>query len=222
VESPNPIWTVWQLADSAFPTGAFAHSWGLEAAWQAGEVAGVAALRRFLHDSLVQTGHAALPLAHAAHRDAARIEALDRLCDRFLTNPVANRASAVQGRAFLSTCVRTWPNDSLVALSNRSSGLCGHHAPLFGAALAALGIPRPTMQQLLLLGTLRGVLASAVRLGIAGSYEAQQMQHDAAPDLEAVLRQCGDFDETDLAQASPVLDLLHAAHDRLYSRLFQS
>ena len=42
-------WLFWQLADSAFPTGGFAHSWGLEAAWQSGEVADVAALRRFVH-----------------------------------------------------------------------------------------------------------------------------------------------------------------------------
>ena len=31
-------WLLWQLADSAFPTGGFAHSGGLEAAWQNGEV----------------------------------------------------------------------------------------------------------------------------------------------------------------------------------------
>ena len=36
---PVPEALVWQLVDSAFPTGAFAHSLGLEAAWHHGEVA---------------------------------------------------------------------------------------------------------------------------------------------------------------------------------------
>ena len=31
-------WLTWQVVDSAFPTGAFAHSFGLESAWQQGEV----------------------------------------------------------------------------------------------------------------------------------------------------------------------------------------
>ena len=31
-------WVLWQLLDSAYPTGGFAHSGGLEAAWQHGEV----------------------------------------------------------------------------------------------------------------------------------------------------------------------------------------
>ena len=39
---------VWQLVDSAFPTGAFAHSLGLESAWHHGEVATREDLRRFV------------------------------------------------------------------------------------------------------------------------------------------------------------------------------
>ena len=51
-------WTIWQLVDSAFPSGGFAHSAGLEAAFQAGEVATDAELRQFLLD---RSGRRATP-----------------------------------------------------------------------------------------------------------------------------------------------------------------
>ena len=56
-------WLTWQIVDSAFPTGVFAHSWGLEAAWQQGEVNDLVALRAFLEASIQQAGYASLPLA---------------------------------------------------------------------------------------------------------------------------------------------------------------
>ena len=55
-------WLTWQVVDSAFPTGAFAHSGGLEAAWQQGEVKDLDALRAFLDASVQQAGYASLPL----------------------------------------------------------------------------------------------------------------------------------------------------------------
>jgi hypothetical protein len=50
-------WLVWQLADSALPTGGFAHSGGLEAAWQHGEVRQSSQLASFIEASLEQLGH---------------------------------------------------------------------------------------------------------------------------------------------------------------------
>src|SRR5919204_2289710 len=106
-------WMVWQVIDSAFPTGGFAHSGGLEAAWQAREVTDAGTLRGFLRGSILQAGHGGLPVLNAAHKVPDAIEALDLLCHAFLTNAVANRASRIQGRALLSTCRRIWPSDTL-------------------------------------------------------------------------------------------------------------
>src|SRR5215218_2226908 len=77
-------WLAWQLADSAFPTGGFAHSWGLEAAWQSGEIADAAALARFLDASIAQAGRAGLPFLNAAHTAPSRLAELDRRCDVFI------------------------------------------------------------------------------------------------------------------------------------------
>jgi urease accessory protein UreF len=48
------------------------------------------------------------------------------------------------------------------------------------------------------------------------------MQHDAAASLDATLEKCGGLAAEDICQTAPVIDLLQGAHDRLYSRLFQS
>ncbi len=214
-------WVIWQLADSAFPAGGFAHSGGLEAAWQAGEVGDADSLRQFARDSIVQAAHAALPFVNAAHEDPDRIEALDALCDAFLSNAVANRASRAQGRAWLAACASTWPCDALRVLEERPSR-SGHLAPIFGAATRAIGCPRQTAQKLFLQLTVRGVFAAAVRLGIVGPYAAQRLQAGCAGDLDRVLERCADVTEKDVAQTAPLIDVRQATHDRLYSRLFQS
>jgi urease accessory protein len=215
-------WVVWQLADSAFPTGSFAHSAGLEAAWQAGEVPDADALRRFVRGSVLQAGRAALPLVNAAHRDPARLTELDASCDAFLINVVANRASRVQGRAFAATCARTWPSGRVADLPATLPALCGHFAPLYGAAMRLLDVPLETAQRLVVFTAARTVLAAAVRLGIVGSYHAQRLQQESAFEFEAIRARCANLDERDLAQPAPILDILQSAHDRLYSRLFQS
>lgn len=215
-------WLTWQIVDSAFPTGVFAHSWGLEAAWQQGEVDGLDTLRAFLEASIQQAGYAALPLVNDAHRSPERLEALDALAEAFLLNPVANRASRIQGRTLLGTAGRIWPSATLAALQTRAAITRAHIAPVSGATFRAIGVPLPTVQKVVLYGAARGVLSAAVRLGIAGSFETQRMQHECSPWLDRIADRCRALSSDDLAQTAPLLDLLQAGHDRLYSRLFQS
>jgi urease accessory protein len=212
----------WQLIDSAFPSGGFAHSLGLEAAYQAGEVANERSLRRFLEGALLQAGYTLMPLMTATYREPRRLGELDAIADAFLTNAVANRASRVQGRAFVAACARIWPSDAMQAIEAEARRLCAHQAPLMGAALRVLELPLQTAQRMVLFQTSRGVLAAAVRLGIVGPFRAQRLQHDAGADIDLVLSRCASLDESSLAQPAPILDLLQSAHDRLYSRLFQS
>ena len=77
-------WLTWQVVDSAFPTGAFAHSWGLESAWQHGEIEGAPALEAFLEASIHQAGHAwsrwtgaVAPLAAMEHAVRATLQHSD-------------------------------------------------------------------------------------------------------------------------------------------------
>jgi urease accessory protein len=236
---------VWQLVDSAFPTGAFAHSLGLESAWQHGEVASREDLRRFVEATILQAASGVLPLVNAAYGEPARLAEWDALADAFLSSSVANRASRQQGRTLLASAARIWALPALEALHRRAAStshpqlptskalpipnsqtlppqLCAHAAPLTGAVFAVLGVPLETTQRLVLFAAGRSVLSAAVRLGITGSYDAQRLQSECASWFATVLARYRDTGPDDLAQTAPLIDLLQGAHDRLYSRLFQS
>jgi len=212
-----------QLADSAFPAGGFAHSGGLEAAVQLGEVTG-ATLEGFVQDALWQAGYGSLPLVGDAHAGPTRVAALDACCDAFLLSSVANRASRTQGRAFVAACAHCFGGAVLEGLHEdvRAKRLHGHHAPLFGAAAAALGVSRGDALVVWLHGVARGVLSAAVRLGVAGTHEAQAMLRASGLLRARVLDECGALGSEQLAQTTPRLDVVGAQHDHLYSRLFQS
>ena len=210
---------LWQLADSAFPTGGFAHSAGLEAAWQHGEVKNRAELVAFLETSLHQVGRAALPFVVVAHAEPARLADLDKLCDAFLSNHVANRASRLQGRAFRTAAERIYSPQNPDA---RTQAPFQHFAPVFGACLKALNAPLGTTLRLFVFNHLRGLLAAAVRLNIVGPMEAQKVQHQLGPLAEEIVRRGESLTLDDLAQTAPLLDLWQGAQDRLYSRLFQT
>jgi urease accessory protein len=239
VESPFVIrhlssmdWLLWQLADSAFPTGGFAHSAGLEAAWQHGEVRNRNELVSFVEANLHQIGHAALAFVMAAHDEPERLGEFDNLCDAFTTNHVANRASRAQGKAFLSAVQRIFGERGLQAASTSQHHLAlkspevrapsSHFAPVFGASLRRLNVPIETTSRLFFFNHLRSIMAAAVRLNIVGPMEAQGLQHQLTSTAEAVLRTCESLTLDDIAQTSPLLDLWQGAQDRLYSRLFQS
>jgi urease accessory protein len=228
---------LWQLADSAFPTGGFAHSSGLEAAWQHGEVRNRADLVSFIEASLHQLGHAALPFVTAAFDAPEKLGEFDQLFNAFTSNHVANRASRLQGRAFFLAVVRIFNVGQASRLSllrgsaeNSSEIETGatpvltfaHFAPVFGACLRRLNMPRKSALRLFFFNHLRGLLAAAVRLHIVGPMEAQTIQHQLSSRADTVVQQSLKLGLQDVAQTAPLLDLWHGAQDRLYSRLFQS
>jgi len=210
---------LWQLADSAFPTGSFAHSAGLEAAWQHGEVKGRTELLGFLEITLHQITRSILPFVKTAHEEPERLVELDKLSDAFLSNHVTNRASRLQGRAFLTAVERIF---APVPPNPAPHPPCSHFAPLFGACLRQLNVDRDTTLRLMTFSHLRSLLAAAVRLNIVGPMEAQKLQNQLAGLAERMVQRSTTLTLADLAQTAPLLDLWQGAQDRLYSRLFQT
>jgi urease accessory protein len=110
----------------------------------------------------------------------------------------------------------------LIEQQVRREQLAGHHAPVFGAVLNLLGVERLATQRLFLFLTGRSVGSAAVRLGLVGAYEAQELQTLIAPDIDDIIATCGQLQPLEISQVAPLIDLCQGTHDRLYSRLFQS
>jgi urease accessory protein len=235
-------WLLWQLADTALPTGGFVHSGGVEAAYQLGRIPSSAALESYLLDSLEQCGQAVLPFTSASHAavlsvdprsadpasalPAAALAELDWECDAFTANHIANRSSRALGNGLVMAASAAFgaQHPQLPALKAllRRERLPGHLAIASGAVCAALGLAREDCLRLALFQQLRAQISSSVRLGIIGPMEAQALQHRCAAGAEAVLGRSLELILDDAATTAPLFDIYQGHHERLYSRLFSS
>ncbi len=237
-------WLTWQLVDSTFPAGGFAHSGGLEAAWQSGLLKDASELAPLIRASLRQTARGAAPFVAATCRDTSRFDSVDAVCDAVLSNHVANRASRAQGQAFVAAASRiyTQPEICEFARASRQAAQsanaatltnslqapvgamrrCLHFAPVFGVVAAGLGLDAPAACSLFLFLSLRSLVSAAVRLGIVGPLQGQSVQNTLSRESDELVRLSINLSLDDVAMTTPLLDLAQATHDRLYSRLFQS
>ncbi|KUF87939.1 Urease accessory protein UreF [Phytophthora nicotianae] len=228
------------MVDSLFPTGGFAHSLGLEAATQEGLVA-AASLRGFLSTSLHQSANFALPLVFSAHQIATApdfdadtlaesVLSLNHHATALYSNHVARKASFAQGAALLrlalSTYAPSYPRfQTLLTVrketkKRKHGGV--HHAVLFGVVCALLGVEAEPTQRMYLFMTTRDMLSAATRLNLVGPLEAAKLQFEMTPLLENVFQAKKNRVVEDSYSSAPVLDLVQAMHDQLYTRIFNS
>lgn len=212
-------WLLLQLVDGAFPSGGFAHSAGLEPSLH---LRGIDDLEPFVDEVLWQSARSALPFVRRCCEAPGDLPALDALYDATSTSHVQNRASRAQGRALVGAARRVFERDDVLVIAEHAARGPAHHAPVFGALFGTLGVGAADTQAAWLHGVMRGVLSAAVRLGVVGPLEAQQIQASRTPALDLMLASYTHLPVDDAASTSPLLELFGALHDRLDGRLFQS
>lgn len=213
----------WQLADSSFPTGGFAHSGALESAWRHGLIEREN-MNVFCQDIVMQTALQTGPFVVATCQMPQRIRSLDAIYHTMCASHIARRASTLQGRALLLSADRAFNLAELRELqaSHAVGEFNAHFGPVFGTACGLLNIEPLAAVRLLLFGAVRQAISAAVRLGIIGSLESLPMLHAMAAQLDQAAACAMNRPPEDAAMPCPLLDIWHSSHDRLYSRLFQS
>jgi len=217
-----------QIADSAFPTGAFAYSSGLEALARAGHFPTTEKLEAYLDIYSRQAESFDLAFVLAAHETkGAEVSFVDlcRTWDAYYWNQNIRKASLRQGRTFLDLLDDLFPNPEFKRLRQRSESEKWplHFALALGHSLALMEVSKIQTCWIYLHAQIRDQIAAIVRLGLLGSKSAQAMQ---ARVMDAASQRIGEGSNLSTIETAwrtaPLIEVGQGAHGFLYSRLFQN
>lgn len=206
------------LADSAFPTGAYAFSDGLETLTQRGDVRTAQDLRAFLCGQLAHGwGRQDAPACALAWNAGAKpLADLDALLDDLKLVRGPREASVRVAANLRRAALHLWPEDLAALPPTR------HHATTFGAIAAALTIGQEETVTAYVSAWLLGRVTSATRLMKLGGLDAQRCARQCEAAAQACIRAALTTTPDDLGGFSPLLDLAASEQAGLESRLFQS
>jgi len=218
------------FGDSAFPTGGYAHSFGLETYCQAGLVRGRNDLERFLLAQLEgSTGPcdataAAGVLRAAAMQDLAACRGIDEILEAMKPVREFREASRQMGRQTLRVAAVLTEDTRLVAYAGDvdRSLAPGHHAVAYGLAAAALGWTPEATATAYLYSSTALLVGAALRLLSMGQLEGQRVLWSLHPVIERVAREAAARDVGELWSFAPGIELAGIRHAALEMRLFRS
>jgi urease accessory protein len=217
--------TLLLLADSRFPTGAHAHSAGIEASAARGDVRTVADLVDFLDGRLLTTAPVEAAFAAAAV-GAPDLRALDHQLAIRMPSPRLRAVSRALGRQLLRPAERAWPSATYATLRAVHPG--GPMQPVALGTVAGIAGLSPFDAALCSLHHLVGaVTAGAVRLLGLDPFEVHALAARLGPRLDAVAsvaaEQAASLEPAALpATTSVVADVLAEHHAAWEVRLFAS
>lgn len=218
------------FSDSAFPTGGYAHSFGLERYCQAGIVTDADGVERFL---LAQLEGAAGPTdataAAGANRamaagDVDACVALDEALEAMKPVRELREGSRQMGRQTLRIAALLTGDARLDRHleSVNAGGAPGHHAVAFGMAAGALAWSAQDTAAGFLYSTTSLLVGAALRLLPMGQTDGQRVLWRLHPVIARVAREAAEREPSDMWSFSPGLDVQAMLHARLDTRLFRS
>ena len=256
-DTPAPQWgepAGWQLplaqlCDSALPTGAFSHSFGLETYICEGVVDGEASfvswLRALVSTQLTFSEGLGLRLAFeaVAADDWEAIAHLDAILVAQAVPLQVRRAGVTMGRRMLTIARLALEGTdggrllsryaALIDTGNagdtggtggtKGSGGCrSHPAIVLAIAGYALGAPPAAVAAAYLQSSVISLTQNAVRAIPLGQDAGQRAIASVRGDVRAAVRRIGGLDEMDLGAAAPGIEISQMRHERQRARMFMS
>ena len=232
-----------QLCDSALPTGAFSHSFGLETYICEGVVDGEASfvswLRALVSTQLTFSEGLGLRLAFeaVAADDWEAITHLDALLVAQAVPIQVRRAGVTMGRRMLTIARLALEGTDGGRLLSRyaalidtgvtgnagdTGGCRSHPAIVLAIAGYALGAPAAAVTAAYLQSSVISLTQNAVRAIPLGQDAGQRAIASVRGDVRAAVRRIGGLDEMDLGAAAPGIEISQMRHERQRARMFMS
>jgi urease accessory protein len=219
-----------QAGDSFYPTGSYAHSFGLEGLVQAGVVRDRATLREFIFRSVLPAlRHTELPIAVHAWRalelpDWTRMGELCVLSSALKTSREARVASENIGRQ-RAELMATLRGDPLAQEYLRRAADEGWpFSSSISAALEGrvLGAPLPAVLAGVSYATIASLLSAAMKLLRLGQNASQSLLTEALRATPAVIATAETVPFDEIGWFNPWLDIAAARHETADARMFIS
>jgi len=219
-----------QTTDSLFPTGAYAHSYGLEGAVEDGYINDPDTFKTYLMKIILPAMiHLELPSVAQAFEaakslDSSKITLLDELYGAMKVTVEIRTASERIGTQRLSLLQTLMPHPFLNKLDNlkNQGDFQAHEAIVLGIQGALSGADkRHTMIAAYYLGL--SMQANAVfKLIRIGQIQCQSIVASCLSKTDEVIENALKVSMEDIGWFSPSLDICSARHESAYSRIFIS
>jgi urease accessory protein len=229
----NSSWlpSMLQIFDSAFPTGGYAHSFGLEGLVQSGIVSDESSFETFLQTDVYHSlSRVDLPIFRLAYEsyiteDFMKLTKLDDLAYASKATSEIRQASSRIGKQFLILIEKTIDNDQdrldeCALIKNHLS--TQQITVVMGAACAVFKLPLAAALNAYATKTIHAFGQASIKLLNFGPYQMQKIMFRQQETIINAAKESITVPVDMIGSNSPRWDLASALHERSETRLFIS